>query len=131
MDEDFSIRDVLYFISGSVLYYFLCSPIAHYVSRFFDSFNTESTLFDDLYYRYYVHTKYLPIQQWVYYAIMLVTGFMFINIVNLKNSRKNPFLGARGYADFKYNLFLAFFLFLTSGVVIFRHSHDLSSYCEK
>lgn len=77
--------------------------------------------FDDIYYRYYVHTRYLPLQQLAYYSIMLIMGFMFINIVNLRNERKNPFKGSDGtYKDFKVLIVLCFVLFFASGIVVLR-----------
>ncbi|CDW87216.1 UNKNOWN [Stylonychia lemnae] len=132
-DDSYStiIKNILYFSFGSALYFYLCSPIAHFVSKHFTTINTGVNFIDNIYYRYYVHTKFLPLQQWAYYSIMLATGFMFINLVNLKNIRGNPFLGFNNsYYHFKYTIFLSFALFLTSGIVVFRQSHDLASYCE-
>lgn len=77
--------------------------------------------FDNIYYRYFVHTKFLPLQQLVYYSIMMIMGFMFINLVNLRNERKNPFKGSDGtYKDFKILLILCFVLFFASGIVVLR-----------
>jgi hypothetical protein len=131
-DDDFTWQDILYFITGSVIYYYVCPPMAHLISKNFGYIDTESDLFDNLYYRYYVHTKFLSIHQWIYYGFMLITGFMFINIVNLKNVRKNPFAGPRkNFYDIKFTIFLCFFVFIFSGVVVLRQKHDLSSFCDK
>lgn len=62
---------------------------------------------------------------------MMIMGFMFINIVNLRYERKNPFKGSDGtYKDFKIMLVLCIVLFFTSGIVVLRHNEDLKSYCE-
>eukprot|EP00347_Sterkiella_histriomuscorum_P019710 403340585 len=122
----------LYFIAGTIGFYLLALPIAHYFSQQFWDLNTNMIYFDNIYYRYYVHTKYLPLQQMAYYSLMMIMGFMFINLVNLTNSRKNPFKGSDGtYKDFRILLVLCFALFFTSGIVVLRQNEDLKSYCEQ
>lgn len=43
-----------------------------------------SQLFENAYFRYYVNTDYFPLPQLAYYVAMLVLGFSFIQVVNLK-----------------------------------------------
>jgi len=88
-------------------------------------------LFDSIYYRVFVHTQYFPLQQLAYYSVMLMMGFTFINLVNLRNERSNPFKGSDGtYSDFKITFLISLVLFISSSIVILRQTYDLSSYCE-
>lgn len=114
---------------GTLLYYALSAPLVIAVNYFEDKF-TGIPLLDEIYYRYYVHTQYIPLQQLAFYMIMLPLGFTFINLINLQNERKNVFLGRDGtYRDFKITIGLSVILFFFSGIVVLRQTFDLESYC--
>ena len=74
---------IAYFLIGTILFGWMAYPLAKYFSFFFWDLNTQLPLVDNIYYRYYVHTEYVPFQQLAYYGVMMILGFMFINIVNL------------------------------------------------
>ena len=57
------------------------------------NYDTNSTFYKNFYYRgSSFDTEYISLGKFVYYSIMNVVGFTFVNIVNLQNVRKNPFL---------------------------------------
>ena len=108
------------------------APVA-YISRYFIpyDFNTDINIFGDVYYRYYVWSNYLPISQIFFYLVANMVGFVFINVVNLANTRKNPFIGGNGgYKDFKILMATAVAFFFISGIVILRQKYDMINYCE-
>lgn len=122
---------VFFFIIGTFLYYVGCAPLCFAINYFSNRF-IDVQFFDDIYYRYYVHTKYFPLQQLAYYLIMLPVGFTFINLVNLQNERKNPFKGHDGtFKDFKLTFVFAIMLFMFSGIVVLRQDYDLDTYCKE
>jgi hypothetical protein len=56
-----------------------------------------------------------------YYSIMIMVGFTFINVVNLRNERHNPFKGNDGtYSDFKKAILISLVLFFASSIVMLR-----------
>ena len=66
----------------------------------------------------------------LFYTVMLLVGFVFVNVVNLRNERKNPFKGSDGtYADFKKTVLASVIVFFTSAIVMLKQTYDLSSYC--
>ncbi|CDW82951.1 UNKNOWN [Stylonychia lemnae] len=122
---------VAYFVICTIIFYGLAAPLAHFVAHHLGDVDTQQVTFDNIYYRYYVHTKYLPLQQLIYYSIMLITGFMFINISNLQNQRQNPLKGSDGtYKDFKCTIYVSILLFFASAIVVLRQNYDLKSYCD-
>lgn len=123
---------VAYFIVGTLLFYAASSPVAYYFTSTdtLPDYNTQSPFFTSIYYRYLVNTTYLSIGQAAFYLVMAAVGFAFVEVVNLTNSRGNPFIGKDGtYKDIKWALIIASIMFAFSGVVTLRHRYDLSNYC--
>ena len=62
---------------------------------------------------------------------MLLLGFVFVNVVNLQNERKNPFLDSH----YEYRSFIltavmyAPILYVATSVAELRGPHDLSGFC--
>ncbi len=54
-DDPTNWKLVLYFVLGTLVYYVLSAPIVLTVNYFKD-WNSKSVIFDEIYYRYYVHT---------------------------------------------------------------------------
>ena len=52
---------VLYFVVGTVAFYALSYPIAYFIHSVAGDWNTHLQLLDSAYYRYFVHTQYLPV----------------------------------------------------------------------
>ena len=91
---------------------------------------TGYSWFGDLYYRYYVWSDYLPISQLIFYMAATIVGFAFINVVNLRNERNNPFLSKDGcYKDIKRAIMYSIVFFFISGIVVLRQKYDFSGYC--
>lgn len=119
-----------YCVLGTLIYFCMSSFICKFVLNIAD-FNTESTLFENFYFRGMVFSEYLPTGQLFYYWIMLPVGFTFVNIVNLSNERKNPFLDNHmSYRSFFLTVTLvAPVFFFVSAIVTLRGQHDLDGYC--
>lgn len=110
----------------------MMAPVT-YIAKYFIplDLNTNWNLFGDAYYRYYVWSNYIPTSQIFFYIMANIFGFMFINIVNLGNTRSNPLIGGNGgYKDFKIMLMTVFGLFFASGIVILRQKYGLVNYCD-
>ena len=62
---------------------------------------------------------------------MLPVGFTFVNLVNLRNERKNPFLDCHlSYKSFLLTVtVIAPLFFFVSAIVTLRGQHDLDGYC--
>lgn len=68
-----------------------------------------------------MNTTYVSIGSMVFYLVMNGVGFAFVEIVNLRNERGNPFIGRDGtYKDIKWALIIAGIIFAFSGVVTLR-----------
>ena len=119
-----------YCILGTLIYFGLSSLIVKFSLKF-DDFNTNSQLFENFYFRGMVFTEYLPVGQFVYYWIMLPVGFTFVNLVTLKNERKNPFLDNHmSYRSFILIItVIAPVFFFVSAIVALRGQNDLDGYC--
>ena len=78
-----------------------------------------------------VYSEYLPVGQLIYYWIMLPVGFTFVNLVNLRNERKNPFLDHHlSYKSFVLTVtVVAPAFFFISAIITLRGQHDLDGYC--
>lgn len=120
---------IFYFIAGTVLYYLGSAPIAYIVNSV-ENYNTESPLFNHLFYRYYVNTMYFPLAQLIFYVSMMMIGFSFVVVVNLQNQRASPFMSRDGsFKDIKWTFFYAFVFFFASGLVVLMQKEDLEGYC--
>ena len=61
---------------------------------------------------------------------MYAIGFSFVVVVNLQNTRANPFMGKDGtYKDIKWAVTIAALMYVLAGMVTLRSKEDLSSYC--
>ena len=69
----------------------------------------------------------------VYFWAMLPLGFTFVNVVNLQNERKNPFLDNHmSYKSFIQTVTLVGPIFyLVSCIVVLRGTNDLVGYCDR
>jgi hypothetical protein len=75
-------------------------------------------------------TNYLDFTKLILYMISLTFGFVFINVVNLKNVRRNVLEGARGgYLDLKYILWISIMLFFFAVNFNFTSKYDYDNLC--
>lgn len=62
---------------------------------------------------------------------MYIIGFTFVEVVNLQNYRKDPFMSRDGsYKDIKMQVMMAVGMFALAGMVTLRQKNDLSEYCK-
>ena len=78
-----------------------------------------------------MYTSYIGVGDLLFFMTMWAYGYAFVEIVNLMNERKNPFISRYGnYKDFKRTFAFALLFFFLCGVVILRDKKDLSGYCK-
>lgn len=123
---------VLYFVIGTALYYVACGPVAYFFATdAFPQTDTESESFKVFYYRYWVNTTYISFGIFLFFIAMYIIGFTFVEVVNLQNYRKDPFMGRDGtYKDFKSQVLMAVLMFALAGMVTTRQKMDLNEYCK-
>lgn len=87
----------------------------------FEDFDTNSPLFEKIWYRETVYTMYLSIANMLYFTVMWGVGFTFVSLVNLKNRNGNPFKDSEGtYKDFIKTLIFSQIFYFISGIVVLR-----------
>ncbi len=123
---------VWYFVWGTVMYYVCSAPVAYFFATdIFPQTDTESETFLALYYRKWVNTTYLSFGIFLFCIAMYVIGFSFVEVVNLQNYRKDPFMSRDGsYKDIKTQVIMAALMFALAGMVTMRQKLDLSEYCK-
>lgn len=111
------------------IFFWLFSPLILNIAAFVPDIDTGSQLYQNWYYRYTVNTTWFPLSEFLAFLGLSIYGWVFINIVNIR--RKNPFTsGNNTYKDFKTMLICVPIIFILSGVIMFRQTHDLSAYCK-
>lgn len=75
-------------------------------------------------------TSHFDLAKLFSYLVLLAMGFAFVNIVNLKNYRKKPFIGNNGYSDIKKSVVLGFIIFLVSGNFLILGRYDYEGFCK-
>lgn len=120
-----------YCLLGTLIYLGISVFICKFTLNFGDYF-TNCPFFENFYYRGMVYSEYIPFGQLIYYWIMLPIGFTFVNLVNLRNERKNPFLDNHlSYKSFIQTVtIVAPAFFFISAIVALRGQHDLDGYCQ-
>lgn len=78
---------VLYFLLGTIIFYLASGPLAYFfassTSEYLPNYNTGSSTFTSLYYRYTVNTTYFSVGVAVFFVVMYAIGFAFVEVVNL------------------------------------------------
>lgn len=107
---------------------FFCAQYIVPIQDVIPNFDTGSTFFEQWYFRDMVNTTWFPLAQAILYLIMIILGWAFINVVNMK--RSNPFTsGNLTYGSFVIMLKITPLFFMLSGIVALRQREDLSGYC--
>jgi hypothetical protein len=131
-DDPIDWNTIAYFVLGTIGFYLLSGPITYlFAMDIWPNTDTASADFQSLYYRYYVNTTYISFGVFLFFIVMYVVGFAFVNVVNLQNYRKDPFISRDGtYKDIKQQLWMAALMFAFAGMVTLRQKYDLSEYCK-
>ena len=104
-----------------------------YFAAQIDDIDTRSALFEYLTFRGdKFFTKYLPVGTLAAYLSMNVIGFAFVNIVNMKNTRPNPFMDNHGSLKSFYGVLFVWtpVMWLWSSMFVLRAVNDTRSYCD-
>jgi len=108
---------VWYCVGGTAVYLAL-SAILAYGCLYLGSVDTHSEIVRSFYFRGQgvYDTTYISLAKLVYYWLMNVAGYTFVNIVTLQNERKNPFHDAHENCKSFYKMAFGLvpFLFLIS-----------------
>lgn len=121
-----------YCILGTLIYYIL-SAIPAILCLYIPDYDTKSNSFAQFYYRGDTfYTTVIPVSTYVYYLIMNIIGTTFINVVNLQNVRKNPFLDTYyTYDSLKKTIFIACpSLFFVTSMIMLKSRYDQNEYCK-
>jgi len=114
-------------VLGTTTFYALAATFVHSASMF-DDWNTESELFQSIYFRDSVNTTWFPSSQFWTYIGLAMLGWAFINTINCQ--RSDPFTSGNGdHKSFHKLLWLSPIIFLDSVIVIQRGTHDLEGWC--
>lgn len=76
-------------------------------------------------------TSHLDLSKLLTYVIFLISGFAFVNLVNLKNKRNNPLIGPNGYADTKKVVIFGFIIFFVSANFLLLGKYDFEGFCRR
>ena len=110
-----------YCILGSLLYYCLTGLLAICIFTYIPDINTNSEIFANIYFRNTYYSSYIPLGALIYYLIANVIGFTYVNMVTLRNERKNPIHDARSSKESFFKIILISpILFFMSSIVTLR-----------
>ena len=105
-------------VFGTIFFYATAS-IFVYAAKEIPDYNTGSKLFQNIYYRKFVDTQWLPFAQFVSYVCLVTLGWIMENIVTLQKT--DPFTSGNGdHRAFQKSLIFAPIFFMVSGIVMFR-----------
>jgi len=74
-------------------------------------------------------TAHLDLAKLMTYVLLLICGFAFVNLVNLKNKRDNPLIGPNGYSDTKKVVLFGFIIFFVSANFLIMGKFDFEGFC--
>ena len=110
------------------LVWFMLGAVVFNYAQFIPDIDTQSEIFQSIYYREWVNTTWFPLSNFVSYFIINILGWAFVNLITL--GRTQAFIDGNGsYQGIKIVLVTVPFLFLVSAIVILRARNDLSGYC--
>ena len=85
----------------------------------------------NFYFRNTYYSTYLPISKMLYYYIMNLLGFTYVNVVTLRYERYNPFADIHDNSlasFFKLAFIVAPILSFATAIVVLRGENDRSAY---
>mmetsp|Transcript_22559 Transcript_22559/g.22389 ORF Transcript_22559/g.22389 Transcript_22559/m.22389 type:complete len:160 (-) Transcript_22559:242-721(-) len=89
-------------------------------------YDTESLEYRRFFARDNHFTTIIHTGKFLLWMIMVVTGFAFVNLVNLLNQRKNPFKGRDAtYRDFSILILASIILYFFTPHISLRAPHDM------
>jgi hypothetical protein len=72
-----------YCLLGTAIYYAASAFVAMACVYFEDNYDTNMPSVENLYYRFTYFSEYISINKFLYFWLMNLIGFTFVNIVNL------------------------------------------------
>lgn len=118
-------QELMYFIFGSILYVAIFVPII-YLTTLMPDYDTGSELYRDIFARDNYYTTVFSTGKFTLWMIMMITGFAFVNIFNLQNERKSPFMSRnRSFKDIKILVLAGVVLYFTAPIIALRSRNDM------
>ena len=120
------IKQFFYAIFCNLLYVLIFIPII-YATIHIPGYDTESKIFKKIYSRDNHYTTVLSFGKLALWMIMMSTGFMFVNKVNLMNQRKTFVKGRDGtYRDFIILMCISIIIYFIAPILSLRSKWDMS-----
>lgn len=120
-----TIHEAAFFVVGSLIYIAMFIPICYY-TMFMPEYDTENVDYRLFFKRDTHFTTIIHTGKFTLWMIMCISGFAFVNLVNLMNQRRNPFRGRDGtYGDFKTLVIAAAAVYLFTPHIVIRAPHDM------
>ena len=89
-------------------------------------YDTENTKLRKFFGRDTHFTTIFHTGKFVLWMIIVISGFVFVNLVNLMNQRRNPFKGRDGsYRDFIILVISSIFIYFITPLIALRARHDM------
>ena len=107
----------------------LAFPLITALEYLIPAFKISFKLYNVIYSLNNFSTIHLDFSKLFVYIFFLISGFAFINIVNLQKSPKNPFISPNGYSDFKKSILIGILLFFISGNFLLLGKYDFEGFC--
>ncbi len=124
--------DLTYYAIGTAAYISVAFPLTFVVFYVFPAVDTNSQVYEDIYTTETLKTTYLDFAKLFYYVICLLLAFTMVNVISLKNIRKNPFLNELGsYSSVYKTLFFGPVYFLISANFSLYGRYDYVGWCDK
>lgn len=118
-----------YYLLGYLFYVTALFPLT-FVITLIDEVNTQSMLFANFYERKSYYTTYFSFGKLVFWMLLCITGFTYVVIVNMNNTRRDMFTDGRGtHSSFKKCLIIWFLVFFASPIIFIRDRFDLRTEC--
>lgn len=118
-------------ILKSNIYFAVISLLLLIVFEFiFPAIKIPLRLYNRIYSLLNFSTAHLDLSKLLTYVLFLICGFAFVNLVNLKNKRNNPFIGPNGYSDTKKVVLFGFIIFFLSGNFLLLGKYDFEGFCK-
>ena len=114
-----------FFIIGSIFYIGLLSYVAFLVTKIPD-YDTKSPIYKKIFSRDNHYTTVFSFGKFVLWMTLVISGFAFVNQVNLMNQRRSLFRGRDGtYRDFIILVLLSVILYFFAPIIALRSRHDM------
>jgi hypothetical protein len=120
---------VSYYVKGYLYYVIAMIPLT-YAMTFVPEFDTHSEWYTRFYERDTYYTSFFSPGKFLFWLLLAAIGFTFVVVVNLDNTRGDPFMSRDGsHKDIKILIPLAVLLYFISSIIFLRGKYDMRRDC--